>query len=140
MRISDWSSDVCSSDLNDRRIADLGRALHPVARPPQGPAWNLAHLDDLIKPGTTPRPAAVLVPLVERGGSVQVVLTRRTDALRHHGGQVSFPGGGIESRDNGPLAAALREAHEEIGLVRSEERRVGKECVSPCSLRRSPAH
>src|SRR3546814_9970298 len=70
-----------------------------------------------MKPGTTPRPAAVLVPLVGRGGSVQVVLTRRTDALRHHGGQVSFPGGGIESRDNGPLAAALREAHEEIGLV-----------------------
>src|SRR3546814_16070775 len=91
MRISDWSSDVCSSDLNDRRIADLGRALHPVARPPQGPAWNLAHLDDLIKPGTTPPPAAVLVPLVERGGSVQVVLTRRTDALRHHGGKASFP-------------------------------------------------
>src|SRR3546814_20649550 len=79
-----------------------------------------------MKPGTTPRPAAVLVPLVGRGGSVQVVLTRRTDALRHHGGQVSFPGGGIESRDNGPFAAALREAQEEIGPVHA--------AVSPLGL------
>jgi 8-oxo-dGTP pyrophosphatase MutT (NUDIX family) len=61
------------------------------------------------------RRAAVLVPLLEKDGAVHVLLTRRQPDLRHHAGQVSFPGGRIEpgedSRD-----AALREAHEEIGL------------------------
>lgn len=100
----------------ERHFADLARALHPVHCPPQGAAWNLAHLDDLIQQGVTPRPAAVLVPLISRGTGLQVVFTRRTAALRHHAGQVSFPGGGIDATDDGPLAAALREAHEEIGL------------------------
>lgn len=108
-----------------RRIADMARALHPVQRPPQGAAWNLAHLDDLIQPGSSPRLAAVLVPLIQRSSGMQVVLTRRTAALRHHGGQVSFPGGGIDARDDGPVAAALREAHEEIGLTPSAVSPIG---------------
>ncbi len=61
------------------------------------------------------RPAAVLVPLYEREGAVHVVLTRRNADLRHHGGQVSFPGGRIEPGED-PLTAALREAEEEVGL------------------------
>jgi 8-oxo-dGTP pyrophosphatase MutT (NUDIX family) len=64
-----------------------------------------------------PMPAAVLVPLVARDGDVTVLLTQRATELKHHAGQISFPGGRLEARDGGdPVRAALREAQEEIGL------------------------
>lgn len=63
-----------------------------------------------------PTPAAVLVPLVDHPGAPTVLLTVRGQDLRHHAGQVSFPGGSIEAEDPDPAAAALREAREEIGL------------------------
>ncbi len=62
------------------------------------------------------RPAAVLAPLIEREGEWRVVLTRRAETLARHAGQIAFPGGRIDADDASPLAAALREAHEEIGL------------------------
>ncbi|MCC7329869.1 MAG: CoA pyrophosphatase [Gammaproteobacteria bacterium] len=64
-------------------------------------------------------PAAVLLPLVERAPGLSVLLTRRTDHLRDHPGQVSFPGGRVERGDAGPLATALREAGEELGIEAS---------------------
>lgn len=67
-------------------------------------------------PGRRLRPASVLVPLVERGSGLRVLLTRRAALLRHHPGQVAFPGGKQDPEDATPLAAALREAQEEIGL------------------------
>ncbi len=63
-----------------------------------------------------PTPAAVLVPLVVRGDDVQVLLTQRTAHLSDHAGQISFPGGRVEERDANPIATALRETEEEIGL------------------------
>ena len=94
------------------------RALHPLATPPTTRAWNLDELIDLLPDGVEGlRPAAVLIGLVERGEGLQVLLTRRTEALRHHAGQISFPGGRIEAHDADPVAAALREAQEEIGLA-----------------------
>jgi 8-oxo-dGTP pyrophosphatase MutT (NUDIX family) len=65
---------------------------------------------------TAPIPAAVLVPVVERKDELTVLLTQRASQLKNHAGQISFPGGRIEPEDAGPSAAALREAHEEIGL------------------------
>ena len=84
-------------------------------------------------------PAAVLIALVERDHGLSVILTRRSDTLRRHTGQVALPGG---RRDPGetPWQTALREANEEIGLDRSEERRVGKECAILCRSRWSPYH
>jgi 8-oxo-dGTP pyrophosphatase MutT (NUDIX family) len=62
------------------------------------------------------KPAGVLVPVIDRSEPT-VLLTLRTSALTNHGGQVAFPGGKIEPDDGSPVAAALREASEEIGLA-----------------------
>lgn len=94
----------------------LRRALYPLQAPPSGPPWNLAELDDLLSPSMPQAEAAVLVGLVPRPQATQVILTRRTDALRHHGGQVAFPGGRLEPMDADVVAAALRETDEEIGV------------------------
>jgi 8-oxo-dGTP pyrophosphatase MutT (NUDIX family) len=64
-----------------------------------------------------PRPAAVLVPLVQRGDRLTVLLTQRTAHLHDHAGQISFPGGRVEEGDASAVATALRETHEEIGLA-----------------------
>ncbi|MDX1691206.1 MAG: CoA pyrophosphatase [Acidimicrobiia bacterium] len=60
--------------------------------------------------------AAVLVPLYEDGDDIRVILTKRPDDMRTHPGQVAFPGGRIDPEDDGPVAAALREAWEEVAL------------------------
>jgi 8-oxo-dGTP pyrophosphatase MutT (NUDIX family) len=60
-------------------------------------------------------PAAVLMPIVLREPAT-VLFTQRATALKHHAGQISFPGGRLESSDASPIAAALREAQEEVGL------------------------
>jgi 8-oxo-dGTP pyrophosphatase MutT (NUDIX family) len=61
--------------------------------------------------------AAVMVPLIARGATIQVLLTQRTSHLADHAGQISFPGGRVEAHDASREATALREAQEEIGLA-----------------------
>lgn len=75
--------------------------------------------------GRVLRPAAVLVALWTRGARVEIVLTKRASHLKHHPGQIAFPGGKVEPEDAGPEAAALREAQEEIGLAPGNVRLLG---------------
>ena len=72
-------------------------------------------------PGETDlRRAAVLLPLFVRDGSLWILLTRRTETVEHHRGQISFPGGAEEKDDRSLLETALRESEEEIGLKRED--------------------
>jgi 8-oxo-dGTP pyrophosphatase MutT (NUDIX family) len=71
-------------------------------------------------------PAAVLIPLVERPDGWHVILTRRTEHLRDHAGQISFPGGRLEPTDASVEAGALREAEEEIGLPAANVELLGR--------------
>lgn len=79
--------------------------------------------DHDLNPGETPpssalRPAAVLVPLIDRREGMSVLLTQRTAHLSAHAGQISFPGGRMEEEDADAVATALRETDEEVGLTR----------------------
>ena len=93
-----------------RRRFAVGRTVVPIATG-DGHLWRQT---------VELRPAAVLVPLVRRAAGLTILFTRRTDHLYDHGGQISFPGGRTEARDDSPAATALRETFEEIGLPRSQ--------------------
>lgn len=77
-----------------------------------------------FNPEDVTHPAAVLVAVTDRADP-GVILTQRTETLRRHAGQVAFPGGRIDPEDDGPVAAALREAEEEIALPRGQVQVVG---------------
>lgn len=94
----------------------LPQAVRPLSDPPGSRGWNHAELHDLL-PSALRAPAAVLVPIVERAGELSVLLTRRTDHLSQHAGQVSFPGGRMEPDDADAIATALRETREETGIA-----------------------
>ena len=70
----------------------------------------------VLPAGRVLRPAAVLVALWDRGGVDHAVLTKRASHLKHHPGQIAFPGGKFEDADGSLEVAALREAQEEVGL------------------------
>ena len=72
--------------------------------------------DVVLPAGQKLRSAAVLVGLVPRDGTLQVILTKRSSKLKHHPGQIAFPGGKVEDSDADVVAAALREAQEEVGM------------------------
>jgi 8-oxo-dGTP pyrophosphatase MutT (NUDIX family) len=81
--------------------------------------------------GREPAHAAVLVALVQRAATtdddgLHVLLTMRTEHLRDHAGQISFPGGRSEPEDDGPAATALREAEEEVGLPHAQVEVIGQ--------------
>ncbi len=89
------------------------------------------HGDDPVRDALTAAitrrtPAAVLIGVVERPGGPAILLTQRSEQLRDHAGQISFPGGRIEPGDASPAAAALREAKEEIGLESAKVELLGE--------------
>ncbi len=94
-------------------------------------AWLRSHLAgclDRVPASAAERVAgraAVLVPVVLGPGAPSILLTSRAVGLRHHAGQVSFPGGRVDPADRDCAEAALREAEEEIGLDRTFVRIVG---------------
>jgi 8-oxo-dGTP pyrophosphatase MutT (NUDIX family) len=97
---------------------------------------------------SNPVPAAVLVPLVDRPGGMTVLLTQRASQLARHAAQIAFPGGRVEDTDADVASAALREAHEEIGLDPHAAEPLGYldcletvsgYCVTPVVARIAPA-
>ncbi len=94
----------------------------------QSRVWTPEHAGDgsRFQPEREPAHAAVLVPLVQRPQGLQVLLTRRTDHLRDHAGQISFPGGRSEPHDDGPAGTALRETLEEVGLAPDRVQIIGQ--------------
>ena len=81
--------------------------------------------------------AAVLIPIVERNNGLKVILTKRSNNLKQHPGQVSFPGGKSEKTDKSLVATALRETKEEIGINNKNVEILGQ--LSNCLLYTSPS-
>ncbi len=99
-----------------QRLRPLEEAKAMIGAPERGdfdlnPQWR-----DEAKAAPLLRPAAVLVPIIDRPGGLTVLLTRRSPNLSSHAGQVAFPGGRIDESDDGPVGAALRETEEETGI------------------------
>ncbi len=90
--------------------------------PPQG---DHALNPDLTAAPVKAKPAAVLVPIIARPEGPTMLLTERASKLRNHAGQVAFPGGRVDAADASPTITALREAEEEIGLMREHVEPLG---------------
>lgn len=107
------------------RNADLiDRLTQALARP--GPPSSDFDLNPAVRPeGRVLRPAGVLMGLVEARTGWSVLLTKRASGLKHHPGQIALPGGKVDPDDADSVAAALREADEEVGLNPAQVRVLG---------------
>ncbi|MEX0348354.1 MAG: CoA pyrophosphatase [Paracoccaceae bacterium] len=103
-------------------VADLRAAL---ARPGLGSSDFDLNPETVLPQGRRLRPAGVLVPIFLQESGPQVILTKRSSALKHHPGQIAFPGGKQDEGDADVTEAALREAQEEIGLPRGLPQVIG---------------
>ena len=100
-----------ASELRSRLVWALARKGRPSSDYDLNP-------DTFLPEGRKLRQASVLVPILDRGGDARLILTKRAPTLKHHPGQIAFPGGKVDEADRGLVEAALREAEEEIGLQR----------------------
>ena len=102
----------------------LQRLTEALSHP--GPASSDFDLNPAVRPeGRVLRPAGVLIALVQGPAGWSVVLTKRASGLKHHPGQIAFPGGKVDPGDADAVAAALRESHEEVGLNPAQVRVLG---------------
>jgi 8-oxo-dGTP pyrophosphatase MutT (NUDIX family) len=109
------TTDKITTALLRERLAGTRLPADPtdVTMPPGSEKWPA----DMRKALTESlQPAGVLIPVIERENSLTVLLTRRSAELKHHAGQISFPGGRMEEHDRDIQATALRETHEEVGI------------------------
>ena len=98
-------------------MTDAEARLRAALASPAGPSSDFDLNPGIrLAPDRPLRPAAVLVPVWLRAERAGLILTKRSSRLKHHPGQIAFPGGKVDATDAGPAAAALRESHEEIGL------------------------
>ncbi len=93
-----------------------------VILPPGSERWPADMRRQL---STALTPAGVLIPVFERSGALAVLLTQRSADLKHHPGQISFPGGRMETGDRDIVHTALRETHEEVGIRPDEVSVIG---------------
>lgn len=112
---------ISSADFFDRARARLGIDIpagltDPGSIPASGDRGT-DHMLEILAREQPIRPAAVLIPVIDRPQPT-VLLTQRSAHLNDHAGQISFPGGKIDTTDASPLDTALREADEEVGLAR----------------------
>lgn len=98
-------------------MTDIVDALRAALAKPSGASSDFDLNPDIKLPeGRKLRPAGVLVPVDLTGAEPRLILTKRSSRLKHHPGQIAFPGGKQDEGDADVIAAALREADEEIGL------------------------
>lgn len=101
-------------------MSNLADELGPVLDCLRACFRRAEEVEAVIEAGAVPSAshiaAAVLVPLVVREDGLSVLMTRRSEHLHHHPGQICFPGGRIEKSDESPTMAAIRETEEEVGL------------------------
>jgi 8-oxo-dGTP pyrophosphatase MutT (NUDIX family) len=106
---------ILTSETIRQRLAGTELPASPtdIVMPPGSSRWPEPMREQL---SGTLKPAGVLIPVIERGAELSVLLTQRSAELKHHAGQVSFPGGRMEEHDVSVEATALRETREEVGI------------------------